>query len=233
MSKFCIFANDIENIADIRNYLRLYSHKNSVILKDKIYYDANIIAQDYNVDVCLVNFKVYVEHKSILDDWQINTGIKFIFATSNIKEIIEIIEEYPDEYCALTPVAEYGLFKILDNIKSKIKQRSVVVKLSHQREKRLDIENLNYINITNRNLQYHLADNSKLNSQTLRQSFQKEIAPLLVNPELYFIPPSLLVNLNNINQLYNDHLEFFNEEKLFFPKAAHDGLHNAWKNYLA
>ena len=128
--------------------------------------------------------------------------------------------------------SEESLDKIIDNLKSKIKQLAVVIKLAHNGEKRLDIKKLNYINITNRNLRYHLTDNTELNSQTLRQSFQKEIAPLLINPELYFIAPSLLINLANIEELYADHIVFINKATLYYPRSAYDKLKEAWKNYL-
>lgn len=233
MLKLGMFASHIENFADIKNYLRYYANRNNIIIKEKVYYEIGILIQEAHIDACLIDFKTYRENKDALCDWQVSTGTKFIFATSDIKDIIEIIENHPAEYCILTPIEEESFIKILDNLKAKIKERAIVIKLAHNGEKRLDINHLNYINITNRNLRYHLTDNTELNSQTLRQSFQKEIAPLLVNPELYFIAPSLLINLINISELYADHINFTNGTNLFFPRTAYEKLREAWKNSLA
>lgn len=232
MIKLGMYETNIENIAEIKNYLRYYANRNNIIIKEKVYYDINILMQETNIDACLIDFKSYYDNKDALSNWQINTGIKFIFATSDIKDIIEIIQSHPEEYCMLTPIEEDSLIKILDNLKTKIRQRAIVVKLAHNGEQRINIKSLNYINITNRNLRYHLDNKTEINSQTLRQSFQKEIAPLLINPELYFIAPSILVNLTNIEKLYADHMEFTNGEVLYYPKTAHEKIKESWKNFL-
>jgi hypothetical protein len=104
--------------------------------------------------------------------------------------------------------------------------------LAHAEDQRIYIKDLNYINITNRNLRYHLADGKEYDSQTLRQSFSKEISPLLIKPELYFIQPSLLVNLTNIETLWADRMQFENGDIIYYPKTAYEKLKNAWKNYL-
>jgi DNA polymerase III sliding clamp (beta) subunit (PCNA family) len=129
MIKLGMFANDIENIADIKNYLRYYANKNETIIKEKVYYEINILTQEENLDVCLIDFKDYLCSKDILDDWQINTNINFIFATSDIRDIIEIIQNYPAEYCMLKPIEENSLVKILDNL---VKQKTL--QLNHKLE---------------------------------------------------------------------------------------------------
>jgi hypothetical protein len=80
-------------------------------------------------------------------------------------------------------------------------------------------------------LRYHLSTGKEYDSQTLRKSFAKEIEPLLSKPGLYFIQPSLLINLTNVETLWMDHLKFENGEIVYFPKSAYDKLKEAWKNY--
>lgn len=185
-----------------------------------------------NTDVCLLDYKAYLESQEELTIWQEKNNLKFIFATSDIKDIIEIMQSHPEQYLILSPIEEEALLKIFDNLKLRIKKIAIVAKLAHAEDQRIYIKDLNYINITKRNLRYHLADGREYDSQTLRQSFSKEISPLLSKPELYFIQPSLLVNLTNIETLWADHLSFENGDILYFPKTAYEKLKEAWKNYL-
>ena len=99
-------------------------------------------------------------------------------------------------------------------------------------DQRIYIKDLNYINIVNRNLRYHLSNGKEYDSQTLRQSFSKEVNSLLEKPELYFIQPSLLINLTNIETIWADHLRFENGDIVYFPKAAYEKLLEKWKNYF-
>ena len=142
------------------------------------------------------------------------------------------MQKHPEHYLLLSPIEEEGLLKILENLKSKIKRIAIIAKLAHSEDKRIYLKDLNYINITNRNLRYHLADRREYDSQTLRQLFAKEIEPLLIKPELYFIQPSLLVNLTNIETLWADHMQFENGDIVYYPKTAYEKLKTAWKEYL-
>ena len=227
-----IFETGLDNMAEVKDYLRYYATEKNIIIKQKVFYDVNILVQE-PADICLIDFKAYVDNKEILTNWQIESGrLKFIFVTSDILNIVDFIQNHPEEYCILSPIEKESLFKVLDNVKSRIRKQAIVAKLGHSGEQRIYIENLNYIDITNRNLRYHLADGTEVNSQTLRQSFSKEVGPLLINPELFFIPPSLLINLTNIEKMYNDHLEFANGTVLYFPKTASDRIRDAWTNFL-
>lgn len=231
MIKITILENNITNVGDIRGFLREFTNKNNIVIKENVYFKTEDMVQ-HSADICLIDFKAYLENQEVLFDWQDKNNIKFIFATSDIKDIVEIMQNHPEHYCLLTPIEEESLIKILDNLKTKIKKVAIIAKLAHSEDQRIYIKDLNYINIINRNLRYHLANGKEYDSQTLRQSFSKEIAPLLIKPELYFIQPSLLINLTNIDTLWQDHLKFENGDVIYFPKTAYDKLKEVWKNYL-
>ena len=165
---------------------------------------------EMSADVCLLDYKAFLENGDILLKWKDENNIKFIFITSDIKDIIDIMQNHPEQYLILSPVEEESLIKVFENLKLRIKRIAIIAKLAHQEDKRIYVKDLNYINITKRNLRYHLADGREYDSQTLRQSFSKEISPLLIKPELYFIQPSLLVNMTNIETLWDDHMQFEN-----------------------
>lgn len=230
MIKFHIFDRNIDNVPEVRSILRDYANNNNIIIKEKSFVDVNEII-DLPADACLIEFNSYLENEEILKHWQMAYGSKFIFLTNDILNIVDIIQNHPEEYCLLAPIEEMGLGKVLTNLKARIRKRSLVIKMGHHEDQRIYLADLNFIDITNRNLNYHLVDKKELHSQTLRQSFAKEVDPLLVNPELYFIQPSLLINLTNVEILYGDHMQFESGDILYFPKTAYANLSKAWKNY--
>lgn len=184
-------------------------------------------------DICLLDYKTYLEHEEILLDWKkTNEYMKFVFITNDIKDILDIVQIHPDEYLLLAPIEEESLWKVFDNVKLKIKRIAVIIKLAHTEDKRIYIKDLNYINIIKRNLRYHLADGREIDGPTLRNSFAKEVSSLLCKPELYFIQPSILINLTNVETLWQDHMQFENGDVLYYPKTAYDKLKLAWKEYL-
>ena len=231
MIKVFIYEKYIENVGDVRGYMRKFANNNNIIVKENVFFKAEDMIE-IATDICLLDYKAFLEEEENLTKWQIENNIKFIFATSDIKDIIDIMQSHPEQYLILTPIEEEALIKIFTNLKSRIKRIAIIAKLAHSEDKRIYIKDLNYINITNRNLRYHLADGREYDSQTLRQSFSKEISPLLIKPELYFIQPSLLINLTNVETLWADHMQFENGDIVYYPKTAYEKLKSAWKEYL-
>lgn len=231
MIKVTIYERYIENVGDVRGYLRKFANSSNVIIKENVFFKVENMVE-MSADVCLLDYKAFLEDEDILLKWKDENNIKFIFITSDIKDIIDIMQNHPEQYLILSPVEEESLVKVFENLKLRIKRIAIIAKLAHQEDKRIYVKDLNYINITKRNLRYHLADGREYDSQTLRQSFSKEISPLLIKPELYFIQPSLLVNMTNIETLWDDHMQFENGDIVYYPKTAYEKLKAAWKEYL-
>jgi hypothetical protein len=231
MIKVTIYERYIENVGDVRGYLRKFANSSNVIIKENVFFKVEDMVE-MSADVCLLDYKAFLEDGDILLKWKDENNIKFIFITSDIKDIIDIMQNHPEQYLILSPVEEESLVKVFENLKLRIKRIAIIAKLAHQEDKRIYVKDLNYINITKRNLRYHLADGREYDSQTLRQSFSKEISPLLIKPELYFIQPSLLVNMTNIETLWDDHMQFENGDIIYYPKTAYEKLKAAWKEYL-
>ena len=51
---------------------------------------------------------------------------------------------------------------------------------------------------------------------------------MLKHTELHFMAPSLLVNLENIKELYPDHMIFKNGDIAYYPKTQYEKLRAAW-----
>ena len=60
MIKITIYERYIENVGDIRGYLRTFANNNNIIVKDSVYFKAEDMVQT-NTDVCLLDYKAFLE----------------------------------------------------------------------------------------------------------------------------------------------------------------------------
>ena len=95
-------------------------------------------------------------------------------------------------------------------------------------EELIYIRNLNYINIDERSICYHLVDGMLKASHVLRNSFEKSISQYLHNDNLLFIKPSLLINLANIKAMDREKITFRNNEILYYPKKYYEYIRMRW-----
>ena len=156
-------------------------------------------------------------------------GSKFIYMSINPNKAQRATKARCD-YFITKPYDKVELIEILSEIKEDIKQDSFIIKISSG-ERRVRVNDLNYVNIVRRCLCYHLKDGAMFDGQTLRSSFEKAINPLDKHKQFIFLAPSLLINLNEIKIINKDHLIFENDDVLYFPMKQYDTLRNAWINY--
>ena len=153
----------------------------------------------------------------------------FIYFSKNENNAYKCFKARAD-YFLKKPLSPDDIIEILADIRTKVKKDAVIIKTATG-ERRVFVNQLNYINIVRRCLCYHLSEGGTFDGQTLRGSFEKAITPLQEHPYLLFLQPSLLVNINNIKVLNNDNIIFDNDEQLFFPKKAYDQVVERWKKF--
>lgn len=107
------------------------------------------------------------------------------------------------------------------------RERLVIIPTS-KGDKRTDLINLNFIDIENRSLSYHLNNETIKARCILRTSFAKAIEQYLHNDNLIFLKPSLLINIDNIQFLNKDNIIFKNDEILYFPKKHYCEIYEKW-----
>ena len=220
-----------ENIVpEIKQYIKQYAIEQYALIKYQEIQDMEELLTS-SAKICLISYDDYLNNIESLKNWKKANKAKFIFITEDYFQMLDIIRNTPAEYCLLSPVLKETMLSLVEHIRLKIKSNIIAIKLGHSGEEVIEVKNLNYINIVNRNLRFYMVDKTEINSQTLRQSFAKEITPMLTHKELFFMMPSLLVNLENIKQLYDGYIVFKNEEKLYYPKLWHEKLRAAWLDY--
>jgi hypothetical protein len=135
------------------------------------------------------------------------------------------------DYFITKPIGKDNLERIILKIKKKIKEESIVI-TTGLGDRRIKLNNLNYINIEGRCLCYHLKDGSLLDGKTLRTNFREATKAYAEKQGLYLIGNNLLINLEEIKYLNKDHIIFDNDEKLYYPQKYYETLKTDWKNYI-
>ena len=159
----------------------------------------------------------------------IDEGSQFVYMSIN-PNVAHIAAKVRSDYFITKPFDKEEIAEILNEIKKEIKEDSIIIKIPSG-ERRVRINNLNYINIVRRCLCYHLKDGAMFDGQTLRSSFEKAIDPLNKHKSFIFLAPSLLINLGEIKIINKDNIVFENDDVLYFPMKQYDNLRNAWVNY--
>ena len=117
----------------------------------------------------------------------------------------------------------------LDNQHNLDKRKNGLVIISTRKGyKRVELKDLNFIDIEERSLFYHLNNEVIKARCILRTSFAKAVEPYLCNDNLFFLKPSLLINIDNIQFLNKDHIIFKNDEILYFPKKYYIEIYDKW-----
>lgn len=153
-----------------------------------------------------------------------------IFVCENEQYAFQAYEAFPIAYL-IKPVDVEKIYKVFDIIKYYMCDTNVAVQ-TPDGYRRLETKNINYVNIEGRCLSYHLDDNTKCKSCTIRGSFAESVHPLDKNDSFIFLEPSLLINLKNIKVLGKDNIVFESGEKMYFPKTKHDRIEAKWKECL-
>ena len=75
MIKFTIYEHNIENVGDIRGYLRRFANANNMIIKENVYFKVEDMVEKA-ADVCLLDYKAFLENQPALSEWQEKNHIK-------------------------------------------------------------------------------------------------------------------------------------------------------------
>lgn len=201
-------------VAKVSNFTNL---ENIEIIPNK--YDVYFLDMDFEIDTIIIAKEIKKN----------DPNPHFIFISKNPNNAY-LASKVKKSYFIINPYEKEDIHEILLEIKQEIKEDSVIIK-TPTGEKRVRINNLNYINIVRRCLCYHLKDGTIFDGQTLRSSFEKAIDPLQHHKSFIFLPPSLLINLNEIKAINKDNIIFENDDILFFPMKQHDTLRNKWIEY--
>lgn len=223
-----IYSDQLEDIGALNTLIQNYLIDTKTVAKVSIFHnpeDVIIVPNRYDVYFLDMDSK-----KSAIDLGkkmrEIDRGSEFVYMSAN-PNVAHIAAKARSDYFITKPFDKEDIDEILTEIKSEIRQDSIIIKIPSG-DRRVRLNNLNYINIVRRCLCYHLKDGTMFDGQTLRTSFEKAIHPLEENKGFLFLPPSLLINLNEIKIINKDHIVFESDEVAYFPMKQYDTIRTKW-----
>lgn len=233
MISIAIFSDIPEEVNELKSAIQDYVIEAKLMARIQVFHNA------YKFITVPNSFDVYIMDMDSQDDvialgkqmMGIDNNGHFIFIGTD-KTKAHLVAKIKGDYFIDKPIDINELEEVLKEIKEKIQEDTLVIKIASG-ERRVKLNDLNYINIVKRCLCYHLNDGTIFDGQTLRTSFEKAISPLQFHKSnaFLFLPPSLLINVGEIKILNGDNIVFENGEVLYYPKKSYDKVRKAWAGY--
>lgn len=231
MLSIAIYSTQTEDIGVLKTLIQNFLIEAKSMAKVTLFTDSNeLFTAPHKYDIYFMDMDteedvlILGKQKKIID----NSG-HFVYVSSNPNSA-QLAAKNRADYFITKPYDETDIKEILTEIKTQVKEDSFIIKIPTG-DRRIRLNNLNYVNIVRRCLCYHLKDGNMFDGQTLRTSFEKAIDPIQHHKAFLFLAPSLLINLSEIKIINADHIIFENDDILYFPKKQYDTVRNAWINY--
>ncbi len=133
----------------------------------------------------------------------------------------------------LKPVDKQKLFEVLKSAVDKVrerKQKRILVKTSEQTIM-LPFDEILYVELSRRSLEWSLVRGRKLRSTTIRAPFADTVGALLKDERFFMCGASLAVNLYHVTSVEKDAVVFRGEQKLYVPKTACAAIRSKWLDF--
>ena len=157
---------------------------------------------------------------------------KVIFLTSTLEYAVESYEVQAFYYL-LKPVDTEKLYTVLDRAAAVVAQNeSAAFNLrTRNGEKRIMLDHLMYVDVTNRCLQFHMDDGTVSEGMTMRVTFREAVGELLEDERFHLCGSRAIVNLSLVDTVGREETRFRSGEIFFPAKSAVGDLHAAWLRY--
>ena len=178
MLSIAIYSDQIEDVATLKTLIQDFLIESKTMAKISCFsnpddmimipnrYDVYFMDMDAENDATVLGKQMR----------QIDNGSQFVYMSIN-PNVAHLAAKVRADYFITKPYDKEELIEILAEIRKEIKEDSIIIKIPSG-DRRVRINNLNYINIVRRCLCYHLKDGTMFDGQTLRSSFEKAIDPL-------------------------------------------------------
>ncbi len=133
----------------------------------------------------------------------------------------------------LKPVDKGKLFEVLKAAIERVrerKQKRILVKTSEQTTM-LSYDDILYVELSRRSLEWSLLDGKKLRSTTVRAPFAELVGGLLKDDRFFICGASLAVNLYHVISVEKDGVVFKNKKKLYASKTACAAIRSKWLDF--
>lgn len=233
MLSIAIYSDQTDDVLTLKSTIQDF------LIESKIVAKVSHFTSSADMIIVPVSYDIYIMDMDSAEDsielgkrmMEIDAGSNFIYMSKDISKAY-LATKIHANYFLEKPIDVTEFLRILKKIKQKIQDDNIIIKIPTG-ERRVRVNNLNYINIVKRCLCYHLKDGAMFDGQTLRTSFEKAISPLQFHKSgaFLFLPPSLLINVGEIKIVNIDNIVFENDDVLYFPRKSYETVRNAWLTY--
>ena len=155
-----------------------------------------------------------------------------IFLTSTVDYALASYDVNAFHYL-LKPLDSQKLYSVLDRALDqldKAEEQAILVR-TREGETRILLKDLQYVDLNNRALHYHLLRGGDVDGLVIRVSFREAVAPILRDKRFVLCGLSMVVNLTCIDQMDCDSV-LMNDGTLLYPsKNACTALRREWTAY--
>lgn len=136
-------------------------------------------------------------------------------------------------YYLMKPVAAQKLYQVLDQaVETLEKQRAACVTVKTKNGLRLvRMDHLLYAELSDRAVRYHLSNGDRVDSITLRNSFQEEVTPLLADSRFFQCGASFVVNLYYVTGVERGALRLDSGKRVPLARGLTAQARRQWSNY--
>lgn len=157
---------------------------------------------------------------------------KIIYLTNSKEYALDAFKIRAFDYL-LKPVEKESFCKAMDEVVNliHIKQDKNAIIKTRDGNARISFDRILYVELSNRNLIYHLADGVQIKSTTIRGSFTEAISELIEDSRFVQCGASVLVNLYHITSIENEGVIFRTSERIYLNKKLCRELRGTWNNF--
>lgn len=159
-------------------------------------------------------------------------GGKIIYLTSSEEYAIDSYSVRAFNYI-LKPVDKKIMFNVLDEIicdMASKKERNIIIK-TKENSVLVNCDNIMYAELCRRVIVYHLSDGRDIESVTVRTTFSEAVQELLRDNRFVLCGAGMLVNLQYINMVDTETLNFKNSHKIYLSKKVCREVRSAWYDF--
>ena len=237
MLKIALCDDDVDQIDKIKEYILEYFKTdvnltvftNSQMLLDRVEWSGKELFDLYILDVIMPELSG-IELGLQLRGMDVCAPI--IYLTSSKDYAVESYSVHALHYL-VKPVEKEKLFSAIKQaeiLTARLKAHSITVNTSDGTVV-INTSDILYAELYERSVRYNLINETVVDSQKLRISFQKAVGELLERDNFIMLGSSFLINLHYIKKVGKKELILTNEKSLAIPKGARNDILNKWMDY--
>jgi len=157
---------------------------------------------------------------------------KIVFITATVDYAAASYDVQAFHYL-VKPVGQEKFFEVLDKIIKSFDGRSSVLSVKTSAgEKRLNVDDLLYVDMVDRALNYHMLDGSVVESIKLRGPFSEAVSVLVKEAGFTMCGASIALSLRHIDTMGRESISMTGGYTVYPPRTGYADAHKAWVEYM-